>query len=129
MCVCIAAQLFLAQKNFVSIRLFDLECLISQLRATIRPHPVQLSIRGNLKIVQLPANGDKVELLEYLNNRKAEIQSIVDVQTNAIPIKLGLRAGIQMIKDIHSDGEGDGEETKILGKLSNEISLPGEWTT
>ena len=80
------------------------------------PHPLQSSIRGNLKIVQLPINGDEVDLLEYLNNRKA----IVDVKTNASPMKLRLSAGIQMIKDIHSDGEetslsppSDGEEKKI----------------
>ena len=44
------------------------------------PHTVQSSIRGNLIIVQLLANEDEVDLLEY-KNRKAEIQPIVDVQT------------------------------------------------
>ena len=87
------------------------------------PHPVQSSIRGNLKIVQIPANGDEVHLLDYLNNRKAEIHSIVDVQTKANPIKIGLSASIQMIKDVHTDGAGDGEEKKIEFWANSQMKL------
>ena len=40
-------------------------------------------------------------------------------------MKLGLSAGIQMIKDIHSDGAGDGEEKQTFKwNISNR-----EWTT
>ena len=87
------------------------------------PHPVLSSIGGNLKIVQIPANGDEVDLLNYLNNKKAEIQSIVDVQTKANPMKIGLSAGIQMIKDVHTDGAGDGEEKKIEFWKNSQMKL------
>ena len=72
-----------------------------------------------------------MDLLECLNNRKAHIQSIVDVQTKANPRKLGLCAGIQMIKDIHSDGAGNDEENKIqkFGQTLNGNFSTREWTT
>ena len=84
-------------------------------------HPVQSPIRGNLKIVQLPAERDVVVLIVCLNNRKAETQLIFDDQLKPFPIKLDLSACNQMIKFFDRDGTEDDEEWKIEGRDRTEF--------